>query len=101
MNFVFCLLDKPNSMDLRLSLRPDHKAYLSEISDRIAFAGPLMSDDGSTMMGSLLVIDFVDRNEAADWLAQEPFTLAGLYASSSIWAFENLWPQKTGFHQNH
>jgi uncharacterized protein len=97
MNFVICLLDKPNSTDLRLSIRPAHKAYLSEISDRIAFAGPLMSDDASTMIGSLLVIDFASRSEAAEWLAQEPFTRAGLYASTSIWAFENLWPQNSGY----
>lgn len=34
---------------------------------------------------------------AQAWLAGEPFTRAGLYASTSIHAFVNLWPQKAGF----
>ena len=49
------------------------------------------------MVGSLLVMDFPDREAARAWLAAEPFTRAGLYASTSLLAFNNLWPQKTGF----
>ena len=32
-----------------------------------------------------------------DWIADEPFTRAGVYASVTVQAFVNLWPQKTGF----
>ncbi|MCY1378271.1 hypothetical protein D9M69_658880 [compost metagenome] len=49
------------------------------------------------MLGSLLVIDFPTRDAAHAWLAEEPFTQAGLYGSSSVHAFVNLWPQKAGF----
>jgi len=97
MLFVFHLLDKPAAADLRTSVRPEHKAYLAAAAERIAFAGPLLSDDGSAMVGSLLVLDFPDREAARAWLAAEPFTRAGLYASTSLLAFNNLWPQKTGF----
>jgi uncharacterized protein len=31
------------------------------------------------------------------WLADEPFTRAGLYAGTEVHAFVNLWPQKAGF----
>ena len=31
------------------------------------------------------------------WLADEPFTRAGLYASTEVHAFVNLWPQRAGF----
>ena len=97
MLFSFVLMDKPNSAELRQRLRPAHKAYLSKVADRIAFAGPLLQDDGQTMLGSLLVIDFPDRDAALAWLAQEPFTQAGLYGRVAVHAFVNLWPQKTGF----
>lgn len=97
MLYTFFLLDKPGSKQLRLQLRPSHKAYLSQVADRIAFAGPLLADDGTSMVGSLLSIDFASRNDAQEWLIDEPFTRAGVYASSSIHAFENLWPQKAGF----
>lgn len=94
---TFFLLDKPGRSELRQRMRPEHKAYLAAVADRIAFAGPLVADDGQTMIGSLLAIDFESREAAQAWLADEPFTRAGVYASSSIHAFVNLWPQKAGF----
>jgi hypothetical protein len=97
MLYTFVLLDKPGAQALRQQVRPEHKAYLGTMADRLAFAGPLLADDGQTMVGSLLVIDFPSREQAQAWLAAEPFTRAGLYAASSVYAFQNLWPQKTGF----
>lgn len=97
MIFVFYLLDRPGAADLRHAMRPLHKGYLAQVADRIAFAGPLLSDDRQTMIGSLLAIDFESREAAALWQQHEPFTQAGLYASVSLLAFENLWPQRIGF----
>jgi uncharacterized protein len=97
MIFVFTLIDKPESAALRTAVRPAHKLYLEKVAHRMAFAGPLTHDDGSTMLGSLLAIDFDTRQAAHEWLHEEPFTKAGLYASTSIHAFVNLWPQKAGF----
>jgi uncharacterized protein len=95
--YVFTLIDKPESAALRVAVRPEHKTYLAAVADRMAFAGPLTHDDGVAMIGSLLAIDFPTRDAAHAWLANEPFTKAGLYASTSIQAFVNLWPQKAGF----
>ena len=97
MVFVFRLLDRPDSAALRLRVRPEHKAYLAQVAERIAFAGPLMHDDGVTMVGSLLAIEFGSRDAAQAWLADEPFTRAGVYAGAEIHAFVNLWPQRAGF----
>ena len=97
MIYTFILIDRHGASGLRQRVRPEHKAYLGEVADRIAFAGPLTSDDGQQMIGSLLAIEFASREAAQAWLADEPFTCAGLYASSSVHAFTNLWPQKAGF----
>lgn len=97
MIYILTLIDKPDGLPLRLSVRPEHKAYLAAVADRIAFAGPLTTDDGQIMLGSMLAIDFESREAAHAWLANEPFTKAGLYASTTIHAFVNLWPQKAGF----
>ncbi len=97
MIFVFHLLDRPDGQALRQRMRPEHKAYLGAMAERIAFAGPLLADDGATMIGSLLAIDFDSREAAVEWQAAEPFTRAGLYASVNVHAFQNLWPQKAGF----
>lgn len=97
MIYVFRLLDKPGTAELRERLRPRHKVYLGAVAERIAFAGPLTHDDGTAMIGSLLAIEFASREAAQLWLADEPFTRAGLYAGVEIDAFVNLWPQKAGF----
>ena len=97
MIYLFRLLDRPDGAALRQRVRPAHKAYLAQVAERIAFAGPLTHDDGQTMIGSLLAIDFASRDAARAWLADEPFTRAGLYSSVEVQAFVNLWPQKAGF----
>lgn len=97
MLFAFHLVDRTDSGDLRARVRPAHKDYLALVAERIAFAGPMLGGDGQTMVGSLLVIDFDDRAAALAWLAAEPFTRAGLYGSSQVHAFRNLWPQRMGF----
>jgi uncharacterized protein YciI len=94
--FAFIGRDHPDRSAIRQKIRPQHKSYLGEVSGSIAFAGPLLSDAGE-MQGSLLVIDFEDREAAEEWIAGEPFTIAGLYRSMDIIAFENLWPQRAGF----
>ena len=96
MLFAFMLFDAPGMAGRRLEVRPEHKAYLGAVADRIAFAGPLL-DEAGAMTGSLLVIDFADRAAALAWLEAEPFTRAGVYGSRQVSAFRNLWPQKTGF----
>jgi hypothetical protein len=95
--FAFHLIDRADAGDIRARVRPEHKAYLAGAAGRIAFAGPLCADDGQTMIGSLLVIDFADRAAASAWLRDEPFTRAGLYATAHVQVFRNLWPQKVGF----
>ena len=67
------------------------------MAERIAVAGPLFADDGETMLGSLLVIDFADRAAALAWPSNEPFARAGLYADSQVHVVRNLWPQRVGF----
>lgn len=97
MIFVFHLLDRPGAGELRQQVRPAHKAYLAAVAERIAFAGPLIDEVNQTMVGSVLAIDFESRSAAIQWLGNEPYTKAGVYASSSVHAFQNLWPQRTGF----
>ena len=96
MLFAFVLHDAPGMAQRRLEIRPEHKAYLAGVAERIAFAGPLL-DEAGAMSGSLLAIDFDDRAAALAWLAAEPFTRAGVYGRSEVTAFRNLWPQKAGF----
>lgn len=96
MLFAFYMIDNAGMADVRLSVRPAHKEYLGAVEDRIAFAGPLLTDDGKTMEGSLLVLNFDSREQAEQWLKNEPFTKAGLYARTELRRVDSLWPQRAG-----
>lgn len=90
MLYAFTLMDGAGVAELRQQIRPAHKAHLAEVQERIAFAGPLVCDGGMTMQGSLLVMDFPNRQSAQEWLDHEPFVKAGVLASTSMHAFVNL-----------
>jgi uncharacterized protein len=97
MIFAILLMDRPGTADLRIQVRPEHRAYLAQQAHRMAFAGPLTSEDGQTTVGSLLAMDFASRAEVDAWLKEEPFTKAGVYEKPIIHAFTNMWAQKVGF----
>ena len=97
MLFVFMGIDRPGQAEVRAEKRAAHRAYLSEVAGRVAFAGPLIGDDGKSVQGSLLVLEFPTREAAEAWLNQEPYTVAGVYDRIQISAFENRWPQRAGF----
>ena len=97
MIFAILLMDRPGTAELLIQVRPEHRAYLAKLSDRMAFSGPLTSEDGKTIVGSLLAIDFPSRADVEAWLKDEPFTKAGVYEKPLIHVFNNMWEQKVGF----
>jgi|SRR5271154_1947629 len=88
--------DQEVGASLRVSNAEAHQTHMALIREQIAFAGPLHNDNGSRVIGSLIVADFPDRQSAENWLAHEPFYKAGVYASIEIRRFVNKWPQRSG-----
>ena len=97
MIFAILLMDRSGTSELRIQIRPEHLAYLAHQSERMAFAGPLTSEDGKIVVGSLLGMDFPSRADVDTWLKDEPFTKAGVYEKPIIHVFNNKWEQKVGF----
>jgi uncharacterized protein YciI len=95
MLFSFYNIDRADT-DIRVTHRSAHRAYLAQFAHRFAFAGPLLGEDRITPVGSLLVLDFETAEDAASFIQEEPYTVAGLYASVNIRPFINLWAQRTG-----
>ncbi|WP_213958763.1 MULTISPECIES: YciI family protein [unclassified Variovorax] len=96
MLFTLYCIDHPGSTERRLALRPIHRAHVATVAERLAAAGPLFADDGETMVGSLLIVDFEDRAALDAWLKDEPYTQQGVYESVTVRPFLNVWPQRTG-----
>lgn len=89
--FAIHCIDKPSSTALRAATRDAHLAYLGRFVDRVLVAGPLLGIDGAAM-GSLLIFDFADRKAAIQFAADDPYALAGLFASVAVTAWRKVLP---------
>ena len=56
----------------------------------VRYAGPLLSDEDETMMGSLIVIEAENKEEALNWSKNDPYNKAGLFQSVKIYRFKHL-----------
>ncbi len=83
MYLIFCI-DKPGSLEIRKANRDAHLAYLKEQGDKLVAAGPTVTEDGETMNGSLLLMNFANQAEAEAFAAGDPYGKAGLFESVTI-----------------
>jgi uncharacterized protein YciI len=84
MQFVLYCLDKPGQAALRAEHRPAHLEYLKRHAAKISAAGPMLTEDGSGMIGSLLIFEVPSRKDVEAFAAGDPYTRAGLFQSVTI-----------------
>jgi uncharacterized protein YciI len=92
MLFVIYCVDRPGRSQVRLDNRPAHLAFLESYKANLVAAGPLQSDDGAGMLGSLLIMDFPDRAAAEAFAAGDPYAAAGLFESVVIRRWKKVLP---------
>ena len=88
---IFCT-DKEDYLDVRLDNRPAHVEHLKSLDDKLVFAGPTLADDGETMNGSLIVVDFGSLKQAQEFASNDPYAQAKLFESVSIRAWNKVLP---------
>ena len=93
MLFVIHCLDKPDHQAVRAANRDAHLAYLAPLGDRVLAAGPTLTDDGTAMTGSLLIIDFEDRTAAERFVADDPYAKAGLFERVDVSRWRRVLPK--------
>jgi len=83
----------------RAAARPAHLARLQALADadRLKLAGPLPRVDGvppaeGGVSGSLIVAAFDDIAAAQAWAAEDPYVVAGVYASVDVQPFLPVLP---------
>ncbi len=88
--FLFQGVDKPGALELRKATRSAHLAWIEAQSPRVKIGGPMLSEDGATPVGSMLVVEAESLAEAKTLFAQDPYALAGLWAETSVRPFNWL-----------
>lgn len=82
--YIAIFTSKADTAALRSETQPQHDAYWEEHLGRVKLAGPILSDDGATRLGQILLLDVDDRVTAEKIATEDPFVKAGLFSSWSI-----------------
>ncbi|MFT5446577.1 MAG: hypothetical protein ACI9DC_001746 [Gammaproteobacteria bacterium] len=92
MQFVVHSHNKANSSERLAALRDAHFEYLHNFQNIVVARGALLDDAATHTIGSLLILDVVDKAEAEAFWADEPFTRAGIFDGITIerWRFGHV-----------
>ena len=87
MLFAIHMIDRPGSAELRAEVADAHREFVGGHLDAMWAGGPLLADDETTAIGSLIIKDFSGRSAAEAFIAAAPYNSAGLFESVTIRAF--------------
>jgi uncharacterized protein YciI len=90
MLFVIHALDGDGGLAKRAVHGDAHRAHIAGAASygvKIVISGPLVKDDGETMIGSLIVIEAENREAAERFNASDPYHLAGVFEKVTISGF--------------
>jgi uncharacterized protein YciI len=79
--------DKPNGLEHRMAVRPEHLKHLDSLGEKLVIAGPFQTEE-STATGSFMVIEAPDLAAATELFEADPFIRHGVFESYEIsrWA---------------
>ncbi|MFD2757299.1 YciI family protein [Gulosibacter faecalis] len=83
MPYAIITVDKPNSVELRMELRPTHLEFLTANVDRLLAAGAKKDAEGNPT-GSLLIVEADSLDDAQRFAAEDPYAVAGLFAETQV-----------------
>ena len=91
--------DTPNSLEKRLSVRPEHVARLQALQaeGRLVLAGPFPAVDSpdpgpAGFTGSAIVAEFASLADAQTWADADPYVAAGVYGKVTVRSFKKVLP---------
>ena len=93
MLFLIVNIDKPGRNELRLAMgdRPAQHDYIEGFRERIKFAGPTVTEDGSMSTGNMFVIEADSYDDVLAFARDDPYYKAGLFDTTLIrpwkWTF--------------
>lgn len=83
MKFVIRAIDGEGKLEKRMEVRPLHFEGMDRMKEHLVCAGGLL-DDAGNLKGSLLVMDFQNRQELDEYLAHEIYVVEHVWEQISI-----------------
>ena len=91
--------DVKDSLDSRLSVRPQHLARLEDLKQqgRLLLAGPFPAIDSQDpgpagFTGSLIIAEFDSLQAAQSWAQADPYVEAGVFQNVVVKPFKKVLP---------
>ena len=84
MLYIIYQEDGPYSLAIRARVKAQHFAYLEEHKDKLVLGGATLAEDGTTRLGSVLILNVPSMADAEAFSMNEPFRKAGLFQSVKI-----------------
>ena len=78
MQFIIKAYDGAGMLDKRMEIRPRHLEGIERIKEHVICAGGLLDDEGK-MKGSVLIMEYENREQLDEYLANEP------YVQENVW----------------
>jgi uncharacterized protein len=91
MLFSVHALDKPGIEEKRKAIHADHVAHVRAAKTygvSVTVGGPLVADDGTTSIGSLMVLEAPDRAAVENFNRADPFFVNGIWGAVEIRRFD-------------
>jgi uncharacterized protein len=84
--YVLSCIDRPNALARRMAAREAHLAYIDTHAAMVRLAGPYL-DEAGDMIGSMFVLEALDRASVEAFADADPYRLADLFAQVEIRAW--------------
>ena len=78
MQYIIKAYDGEGMLDKRMEIRPRHLEGIESIKEHVICAGGLLDDEGK-MKGSVLIMEYENREQLDEYLANEP------YVQENVW----------------
>jgi uncharacterized protein len=84
MYFIIHCLDHDDALPTRLATVDAHRAFQAKSPIPVLISGPLLKDDGATMIGSFFLVEAENREQMMAYHKADPFYLAGIWKDVKI-----------------
>ncbi len=82
--FVITAFDAPDGTARRRQVAEAHHEFQASVMDRYVARGPMFDDDGTTMIGSLMIVELPDAAACEAFWSDEPLNTGGVFESVTI-----------------
>ena len=84
MPYVIMFVDDSGVLEKKRQLRPVHLEYVVKNAHRIIASGGLFPEDDDFPNGGLIILDTESRQEAIDYIENDPFFLNGIFSKYTV-----------------